>query len=67
MAVIGFREYREGDRYKTKRALGRTSNVIWKVVGAIVIVGAIVFVIKVTVPWRQQVFSAINDTPSYIH
>jgi len=67
MAVIGFREYREGDRYKTRRVMGKMSNVIWKVVGAIVVVTAIVVAITYSGPCQKRVMSTINDAPEYLH
>jgi hypothetical protein len=67
MAVIGFKEYKEGDPYKARRAMGRMSNLIWRTIGAIVVIAAIALALQYFGPCQKQVFSTINDAPEYIH
>jgi hypothetical protein len=65
MSAIGFKEYNDRDRYKARRALNKTTNLIWKLtVTALVIVG-IVYVCIFLKPWQKEVNSAINHPARY--
>lgn len=65
MAVIGFKQYSERDRYTARRSVNKTANLIWKLaVTGIVIVG-IAYAVKFLVPWQKEMNSAINHPSAF--
>lgn len=60
MAVVGFKDYKTGDQYKARRAMGKMSNFIWKTIATVVIVVVAVWLFKACAPWRHQITSTLD-------
>jgi hypothetical protein len=60
MAVIGFKEYNDKDRYAARRTVNKGANLIWKIVVMVVVVVGIGFLVKVLIPVGKTVLNAIN-------
>lgn len=65
MAIIGFKQYSDKDRYASRRAVNKGMNVIWKIIVTIVVAVGLVFLVIHLIPWGNTLNKTINGANKY--
>lgn len=65
MAPVGFKEYNDNDRYAARRAVNKTTNLIWKIVVVGLVILGLFYLINFLAPWQKQIDSTLNGQEKY--
>ena len=65
MAVVGFKQYSNRDRYAARRAVNKTTNLVWKVIVTGIVLAVVGWIVVKLVPWQKTVNSTINGPTRY--